>query len=177
MISGLCVLKNIPCCINMPYPGYGSTTNVQPSLTFRHMCLHGVVVGAPWQNKAFYSGWSDPQGKSGTRSYFCLEMPIIRNCAHCPWLREVHLAVTVNMRGVGFRALLSIDGARGGTSLEERLSLSPLASVAQGGGGWQAFPLKPMGLVIVGIWKSSSLACFLIHCNWWHYQNAENIFM
>ena len=66
-----------------------------------------------------------PHGKSGTEPNFCLhKMPIIRNCARCPRFREVHLPVTVNMRGVGFRALLSVDGGGENQFGRKALSLS-----------------------------------------------------
>ena len=100
-----------------------------------------------------------PHGKSGTEPNFCLhKKPIIRNCARCPRFREVHLPVTVNMRGVGFRALLSVDGV-GGENQFGRKALSLQASVAQGEG--QAFPQNPLGRAslycIVGIRESPSL--------------------
>ena len=78
-----------------------------------------------------------PHGKSGTEPNFCLhKMPIIRNCARCPRFREVHLPVTVNMRGVGFRALLSVDGGGGENQFGRKapLSLSP-SIVGRGGRG------------------------------------------
>ena len=81
-----------------------------------------------------------PHGKSGTEPNFCLhKMPIIRNCARCPQFREVHLPVTVNMRGVGFRALLSVDGV--GENQFGRKALSLQASLAEGGGA--GLPTKP----------------------------------
>ena len=104
------------------------------------MCLHSVVVGTPWQNKAFYFGWSDPRANLAPDPTFVrLEMPIIRNSVHCSWLREVHLPVTVNMRGVGFRALLSVGG--GGEPVWKKGSLSHSIS----GTGGAGLPTKPNG--------------------------------
>ena len=106
-----------------------------------------------------------PHGKSGTEPNFCLhKMPIIRNCARCPRFREVHLPVTVNMRGVGFRALLSVDG--GGENQFGRKALSLQASVAQG--GWAGLPTKPTRASVIVLHcgnSRESVFDFLIQCD------------
>ena len=137
---------------------------VQPSPVFRHMCLHGVVVGRRCPNKAFYFDQSAPTANLAPNPIFVGHK--IYNCARCPRFREVHLPVTVNMRGVGFRDLLSVGG--GGNQFGRKAP----SIIGRGGGG-----SRPSHKTHSAERHCPSLRefifGFLIHCNWWDDLNTE----
>ena len=110
--------------------------------------------------KAFYFARVGPRGESGSKSYFC-PTGSCQYSTHCSWKCTWRSPF---MKGVGFRALLSIGGCGDWEPVWKKGAL--LSMPHQRRGRRPSFPqMKPTRQSHCRSFRELAIGCFLIHDN------------